>query len=365
MSELVVFVSDHPRAREAKLAYGLQWAGWRVVLLHRNNPTFAANTHCAEVQQYRNYEEALAMARRYTPVVYHVFSNWDFDVAEALIRHRPGKIVFDDYDVVAGMVKEKFAKAQAKGIAMERFCLENADGLCCRSLETNYAKRHMGYKYRKRIFFPDYCWNVSDPPSKQPVVDGWLNIASVGNLYVNQHHAIGHPTNYHVALALRLTQHKIKSSLYLAACWSPEVESYLEGVLAGNPHVSFGNVPYEALIYELQSKCHAGLICMLDLDLPGLASEPYRQIKRKYSVANRLFDFMDAAMLIIVHPGKKFQYWLANRYHVVLDFAAFAADPGEYRGQALDLLSKDLSRARKTLSVRHQIKRLIEFYGSI
>lgn len=88
-------------------------------------------------------------------------------------------------------------------------------------------------------------------------------------------------------------------------------------------------------------------------------------MKRKYSLANKVFDYMDAAMPIIVHPGKEFQYWLASRYHVALDFATFAADPSKYRGQILDSLTKDLTRARKTLSIGKQIKRLTKFYGSI
>ena len=55
MDRLVVFVSDHARAREAKLAYGLKQAGWQVVLLHSSfrHPTFNANKDCIEVGERR------------------------------------------------------------------------------------------------------------------------------------------------------------------------------------------------------------------------------------------------------------------------------------------------------------------------
>ena len=47
-----------------------------------------------------------------------------------LIHNKLGKIVFDDYDVMAGMVKENFVrKRYPDNLELERFCLENADGL--------------------------------------------------------------------------------------------------------------------------------------------------------------------------------------------------------------------------------------------
>lgn len=367
--KLAVFVSDRPRGREAKLAYGLQSAGWRVVLLHDMVPTFNVGAYFVEVRRYQSCEEAVALARGYSPVVYHVFSNWVFDVAGALIRARPGKIVFDDYDVMAGMLDERDIQVGLGRVEAERFCLENADGLCCRSLETQYAKRHMGYKYPRRIFFPDSCWNISDPPVKQPVVDGYLNAAAVGNLYVNQHMPVGHPVNYHLELALRLAQYKIRSFLYLsAACATVTSKEALESLLGGNLDVHVGHLSYEQLIYALQSQCHVGLACLPRLDTPGLEAEPYRQTKREHALGNKLFDYIDAAIPVVSDAPTKFMYWFARRYHKVFDFDAFIADLNGHRGQIQDLLTnhvEELSRARKILSVRRQIGRLIEFYGNL
>ena len=142
----VVFISDLPRSREVKLAYGLSQAGWQVTLLYKELPTFDATRYFADSQQYQEPWEALKLAACYTPVAYHVFSNWNFNVAATLIRYKPGKIVFDDYDVMAGVVKDDFLHKNYPGqLELERSCLENADGLCCRGLELQYAKRHLNY----------------------------------------------------------------------------------------------------------------------------------------------------------------------------------------------------------------------------
>ena len=144
-SNQIVFVSDRPSSREAKLAHGLRQAGWQVVLLYKTPPAFEAARYFQHAHGYRDEWEALAWCARYRPVAFHVFSTWEFDVAARLVRHRPGKIVFDDYDVMVGMLREEYVGRDfRRQVALERYCLENADGLCCRSLETQFAKRHLG-----------------------------------------------------------------------------------------------------------------------------------------------------------------------------------------------------------------------------
>lgn len=368
MGKLVVFVSDVPRSREAKLAYGLQCAGWQVILLHREKLPFDAGRYGVVAYRYKDGAEAVAMARTYSPAVYHVFATWQFDIAAALIRQRPGKIVFDNYDMVAGMVKQSFATAQAAGIATEKFCLENADALCCRNIETQYAKRYMGYRYRKRLFFPEYCWNIPSPPTKLPIVDGSLGIANVGNLHVNLDMPLTNPANYHLGLAVGLAyHHKFKTFLYFIPLrWTTRLAQRLTRFLAANPLVYFRSVPYERLIYELQIQCHAGLMCLPAVD--ASKAEPYVQRKREYTAANKVFDYIDAGIPIIMDSDIKFLYWFVQRYHKVFDFDVFMANPRVVRDQIQDLLVNrpgELTRAREALSVRRHIWRLVRLYESI
>ena len=363
----VVFISDRPRSREAKLAYGLQQIGWQVVLLHRQALAFDAGRYCVETRQYRSPWEALRLAACYMPVVYHVFSLWNFEVAATFIRHKPGKIILDDYDVMAGMTKEDFVRKYYPGqLELERFCLENADGICCRSLETQYAKKYMGYKFSgKRIFFADYCWNIAESRvQKSP--DGCFTVANIGNLYIDMNRNIDHPKNYHLKLAVLLSQHGIRSYLFLSSLTS-DSELFLKNALADNPYIRFGSLRYERLMRELHSQCHAGLICSPPL-VTLMPDDAYRPSKRNYGVGNKAFDYIDAAIPIIMDSENRFLYFIVKRYHKVFDFSVFYSDLNECPRLIQNLLInsvEELSRARKILSVSHQAPRLANFYNSL
>ena len=362
----VVFVSDMPRSREAKIAYGLKHAGWDVILLHNYVPTFDATKFCAEVHQYTTPQEALDLAISYSPVVYHVFSNWNFGVATTLIRNKPGKIIFDDYDVMAGMVKEKIACPQYPGqMELEHFCLENADGLCCRSLETKYAKRKMGYTYSmRRIFFPDYCWNNYRSIQKDTL--DHFAVANIGNLYIDQNYDINHPKNYHLKLAIMLSRQNIQSYLYKTFL-TDETIHFVKEVTGDNPFISVKNLGYDAMINEISQLCHAGLICTPQ-HITSNPDEIYCQVKRDLAIGNKAFDYVDAGMPIIMDSENKFLFWLLERYHKVFDFNVFIADVNKH----VELIheytknnSEERYHSRNALSIRHHIQRLTRFYESL
>jgi len=346
------------------MAFALQNAGWQVVLLHQLEPNFNAANYFTEIHQYHNPWEALKLAVRYTPVVYHVFSNWNFSVASTFIRHKPGKIVFDDYDMMAGMVNEDFARKHYPGqIKLERFCLETADGLCCRSLETQYVKRYMGYEYSgKRIFFTDYCWNA-DLHVQKSIDDKCFTVANVGNLYIDENCDFNHPANYHLKLAVLLSQRNIRSYLFIASL-TADCKLFLQKALAGNSYVRFGNMKYEQMLYKLHSQCQAGLICAPPSDML-MTDDAYRPTKRYYGVGNKLFDYVDAILPIVMDSESKFAYWLVKRYHKVFDFSVFISDLNECSRLIQNLWANNaeaLSQARKALSVCDQVPRLIKFY---
>ena len=230
----VVFIADALELRSIKLAYALQEAGWRVILLHREALTFDASRYFTRVHQYRNQWKALSLAAGYTPVVYHVFSNWSFDVAATFIRHKPGKIVFDNLDLITGMVKPEILRHYSRQAELERYCYLNADGLCCRDLRSQYLKRYLGYRLPKRILFPEYCW-PDEKFQKAPKFTDGIHIVYVGNLELDPDSPVG----YQYDLAALLSQNRIhfhiyhsvpahveelrsKMSLYLATCSNPE-----------------------------------------------------------------------------------------------------------------------------------------------
>jgi hypothetical protein len=177
---------------------------------------------------------------------------------------------------------------------------------------------------------------------------------------------IDHPKNYHLKLAVLLSQHGIRSYLFLSSLTS-DSELFLKNALADNPYIRFGSLRYERLMRELHSQCHAGLICSPPL-VTLMPDDAYRPSKRNYGVGNKAFDYIDAAIPIIMDSENRFLYFIVKRYHKVFDFSVFYSDLNECPRLIQNLLInsvEELSRARKILSVSHQAPRLANFYNSL
>ena len=159
LNDLVVLVCEIPRARERRLAEAIRHAGMRVVLLHRGDPDFELSEYFDEIHRFGSCWQAVEIASRYAPLVYHVCNIWRYDTAAALIIARLGKVIVDSYDMMSGVVTAEFMdqwKILQPHVALERFCLEHADGICARNLYPQYAKRCYSVT-APSLFFPEYC----------------------------------------------------------------------------------------------------------------------------------------------------------------------------------------------------------------
>ncbi|MEW6235204.1 MAG: hypothetical protein AB1656_07435 [Candidatus Omnitrophota bacterium] len=363
VSRLAVLVSDFPRSREAKIAYGLQQNGWKVVLLHKEEPTFDPAQYCAEHRSYRSSWEALLLASQYSPVVYHVFSCWNFNTAELFVRHRPGKIVFDDYDVLAGMVdEERLESKYPKQLNKERYCLENADGLCCRSIETQYAKRHHGYKYSgSRIFFPEMCWNTDFHTPKKNDFDKFC-VALVGNLSINADEEINHPNNYHLQMALYLSQYSVYVRMYCPVI--DKNEPFLQQLMQTNSFISRHWLSPDRLIQDMFFFCHGGMLCCPSVESDAM----YRRTKRNYGIGNKVFDFIDAELPIFYENSGRFMDWLLYRYRLTADLSDLLSNPSAAVSQMQNRFSANaehIKKQKRHFSIVERIKRLIDFYENV
>lgn len=362
----IVLISDQPRSREAKLAYGLHRAGMKVVLLYNQHPTFDTTTCCSEVHCYQTLDEVVQLARQYSPLVFHVFSLWNYIVASSIIVNKVGKVVFDDYDIMIGMVKMDLCRnLYPLQLELERFCLENADGLCCRSIELQVAKREFGYKIRgKIIFFPDYCFGKLIAPIEKDFSMGF-NIANVGNLSIDESYDINDYRNYHLKLAIELLKFKINSCLYLSKSrMTVPFSSFLQKAMDENPGLVAKNMDSEELLHEMMRLCHAGLICA-PTNATKNENDLYLQTKRDFAIGNKAFDYIDAGIPIIIGIESKFLFWLIKRYQKVYDFDSFMANPESYVTQIKNFLIHnvaELDRSRHVLSITNHIPRLISFY---
>lgn len=372
----VVFISDVPRSREAKLAFGLRNAGWRVVLLHRDIPTFDATEHFDEVHSYRDAWAALRAASHYSPMAFHVFSNWNFEVAYTIIKHRPGKIVFDDYDVFAGMVNHSYQEREygqhyLRKLSMEQFCLENADAICCRSIETQYAKRFLGYRYGgRRLFFPDYCWDIPEallPHPRSRSIDKHPHVVFVGNMAVEKELPEGDGDAFHLWLARKFSDMGVHYHLY-PTYYDKDFDCLFSDYIALSKQTPFFHlhkpVAPDQLVSEI-SVYDFGIL-VLSRDIDGIETHGYYTTKYDYAMSNKIFDYFDAGLPIIMHRGR-FQHFIASRYEACINASSdLLGSRTEFlRRVANPCLFDNALKARSAYSIRNHVCRLERLYGSL
>ncbi len=159
----VVFVIDHSSPRVYKIIKQLNKNGWEIIAFYRykrgKDIEREIGSYVKIIKKYVSAYAAYALCRQYEGSLFHVFCCYTYDVPELLIRKKVGKVVLDNYDGFAGFIAGwNRTRSGLKTAASERYCLENADGLTCRSFESQYNKHEMGYRFkRRRLLFLDYC----------------------------------------------------------------------------------------------------------------------------------------------------------------------------------------------------------------
>jgi hypothetical protein len=369
--KLVVFVSDQPRYREAKLAAGLKSAGWDVVLLSKAPPEFDPSLHFSRAIRYRDAWEALQVASEFSPVAFHVFANWFYSTPWAFVQHPPGKIVIDPMDVLGGLTRPQLLDIHYPGQeALERLCFERAHGLCCRSLETQYQKRALGYRFGgKRIFFPDYSLGIS-PQSAASRGDGEIHVAHIGSITIEKHEPedrVGH----FLEIARVLARDRIHFHLYGGAAgggrsYEETYAEYLE-LEKTSPYFHLHRpVPMAQLISELRGYTFAIHVAGILLNF-GDGDRVSTRARHDYYTPSRIFDHIAAGLPVILHNGR-FLFWLTNRLGIGLQVTAdFLSTPGSWlMARQPDAAGRrKLQNAWKAVSSETHIPRLIRFYSSL
>ena len=381
--KLVVFVGNFPRSRIPKMSYGLRSAGWETVLLCQDTSGSDMTPFFDEVKLYKNDYQAFALATSYSPSVYHVFSSWSENIAVEMVKHKPGKIVYECYDVAEGI------RTGEKDVGPQRYCIENADGLCCRDLRLRWMRRFAGYKLPSRlILFMDHCWDSpNDVEIKDPESDG-IHLVLCGSFSVEK---LGQTDCCFLSIAELLADQGIHLHIYPSplqllvenpdlqlSCGptpieklidSPQFEYVFSDYIELARRTPFFHIhrpmPAELLQNELR-RYHAGITICEALTY-GDSLHRYTPEQLRYCGSARLFDYLDAELPIILNKAYSFQYLILSRFKVAIDGTP------QLLANAAELLKPLLSpefkaraqQARSAYGVRNQIPRLITFYESL
>ncbi len=345
-NKTICFVSDKYMPRIEKLAFGLIQNDYQVVFLCRDAKFF--DQGFSLIITYKSSFKVLWLTKQFNPLIYHIFANWNYNTAYSLIKNssKSNITVFDDYDVLAGMVFKKYTDLKYPDqVKKEKYCLENANGLCCRSIESQFAKRYLGYKYKgKRIFFPEYPWTYS--PNEKKSLQKPKTIVYVGG--------------YNSSI-------KIIAEALDKIGWS--IDIFPARILKKDASV------YPKNVHIQKSLSHKDLIEALKrysiaIQFPGMIisgmKKTYTSHKFYYSAAGKIFDYMEAGLHVIMTDGIH-QKWILKRYGYAIDVDE--NNPIENIVEKLtDVNEKELVDSRTNithLTVNSQTKRLVKFYGNL
>jgi hypothetical protein len=341
-----VFVTDRYIPRVDKIAFAIHSLGNKSIVLIVRRRKFSFSDYYSAKFYIRSYYKTSWIIRKLNPKIIHVFSAWNFDLALGLMKKKhlfSGKIVFDDYDILAGMLNESAIRLNYKKLVQdEKYCLENADGLCCRSLESQYAKRVLNYKIRaKRIYFPEYMWDL--PIKNESVFSKKLVFIGGFNTAISE-------------FAERIAP----------LGWTLEIYVGYHGIMP------VSQVPQNLILHDAQPPKE--LIRTLNtfrvaLQLPGMILDPNNEIysaeKYYYAAAGKIFDYLEAGLKVLI-ADEVFQRWLLWRYGSAIEIES--KHPLEDIVRKLSNFELPISEtgiSANHLTLREQAPRLEKFYNAL
>ena len=371
----IVFISGYMNPRSEKIIGALVKKKYHVIVLgyegcnelvikeiKGHNIAFF---HCTDIP------DVFCKAIQYNPLVYYYEPAWgDCSGPEIMIRHRNlfGKIVFASYDVL----NDGYVQIPEKDKLMERYCLENADGIVWRWFSKEFLAKEKGFEYQgKSIQFLDYCKGFE--LDKKAKTDDILKICFVqGGVYeLLDENLLKNDGTYIEAARIDTILKRIGNidgcifHMFVGFCNASDKDRLgeLESEYS-NFKVYYGTV-YSDLIVKISEYDYGCLLMTGGRDIPELESINNTIYGSNYinSEANRFFDYLDAGIPIIAtRPKKQCEYFDNLGVLVKMNISNIDID---YLKQNRALYKKNVERAKPEVLIDNQITRLINFFKGL
>lgn len=365
----VIFVSETPMQREAKLAYGLKRAGWDVIQLYRIKNALADFSSMAETRQFHSSWEAVELAHRAECRVFHNFSWIGDQTAVLLTDNKPGRVVFDFYDYVFSMADgvPEMARSRQAQVTRQAYCIERADALCCRDMQLQYRRKQTRLGRGKPvILFPEYCWN--NQPLPEPRGDGEVRLVQIGTMGME---TIGEEDVGSYRVFERLVEAGCHLDIYLhpyfplpgTSAFEMLFREYL-ALQASTSRVHFHppvlprQVVEEIARYDFGASVNNGLTFDIPWSQNNIARLPF-------CGSSRLFDYIDAGLGLILHRQLKFMCRIFRPYGAVFDATELIGEDDLKMALGKKPGAELIARARAELSIERNIGRLTAFYEKL
>jgi hypothetical protein len=301
----IALVTRRVTAREVKIAHALQLTGWRTALLVKAPlPPATDSGAFHQVATFTDYTDILRLLDETGAAAVHLFAHGDNLFYLPLGLLAPGPLVYDPYDVWQGMFRApRAARFYRLELRAERWFCEHASRLCARSLEPLLLKRRFGYHLAPSIYFPEYCRQLpqsATPPGPE------IHIVYCGGVWPEDRYpAATHGYAQYLDVARHLAAQQLHLHVYPANRGDGvPFDEFFAAYLAeaqGNPYFHFhAPLPYAGLMAALPSYDFA-----MHIFGPGINTQTGQNSpdKLRYSSANKLFDYIEAGLPVIMHDG--------------------------------------------------------------
>lgn len=371
----VVFVVGNLTPRCEKIIGALVRKGFNIVLLEYGYDNKLIKneimSHGIDFFYCKDILEVFYRAMQYKPLVYYCEPIWgDCSGPEIMIRHRNlfGKIVFTTYDVL----NDGYVQISEEQKLMERYCLENADGVVWRWFSKQFLEEKRGFAYKgTSIHFLDYCGR--DKIDKNDTCDDKLKICYVqGAIYELLDKTLLPNEGIYVEPArIDTILNKIGNisdcvfHIYIGECSDSDRKKIEELEKKYFNFKAFYAIPHGELILKMSEYDYGCYLLTGGKDIPELESidNLYFGSTHFNAVANRLFDYLDANIPIITtRPKKQCEYLEKFGVVVKMDISNIDID---YLKKNRKHYKNNVQKAKKELLIDNQIQRLIDFLNNL
>jgi len=359
----IAFVTRYARAREFKLAHAARLYGHRVTLIAMvvQSPEMVAQ-HFDAYYQARNVWQILTALDDLQADVAHLFVNYNNIEMLPILLFAKAPVVYDPYDCMRGMFRAGSEPPFFELIA-ERIGFAYADHICARSLEPLYLRRHYGYHMPATTYFPEYCWQPPARRELRPInEENELHVVYCGGVWPEDRFP---PAEYgyaqYIEVGRVLAEQRVHLHIYPAPTpANTDFESFFALYLAETERNSFFHLhrplPYEELMRVLPQ--YDAAMHIMGVSINENLGRATRS-KLDYSTANKLFDYIEAGLPVIVHNGKH-QRGLVRHYGYSVEISDLSALRTALRN--VNMIGGDKSA---TADIGHHAHRLNRMYQEV
>ena len=373
----IVFVVDYVKPRVIKIGYALKKKHYRVVLfLNDDSKESLAKDNKKYFDKIIPFKSEIKLYMNclfVKPLVYHIFSEADVKVrTENLIKNKKniGKIVYDQYDVFKDFSRYKNRACERR----EKFCFENADGICCRSFETQHLKHKYGYSFAKRILFFDYCWNWNYLQEDQSNDKGRKNLKIIygGRLLSSRSQDVLEKIEWDGFSYMASVLERSKGYFVIVPSRKCDAAYYkFLDLEKKNKFVKIKNPMSLRKLLQYESHMDYGIDCV---EFQSKTDEYVKMFgyvydyksKARYYATNKYFDYVDAGIPALYgRKNEMFGRYLARYGAAIPCSLEELPEKLEWLEKNKEINKEKAKRAREILAIENQIDRLIKFYHQL